>query len=491
MIRPVFALTCLAAYALAGPGRAGAQPALARAGARDTLQLSLEDAVATALRASDETRLAAAQTDVAEAQVMSARAGALPQLRVNTSYSHVYESARGNAVGSVFNQPNTYNVNAGITQPLFQGGRVVAGMRAAADTRSASRLDEQETRRRLTVDVQRAYLDALFSRRLAALQDSNVALASARVEQIEQLYAGGRAARYDVLRARVERANLEPLAIQAHNDRELAVLELRRLLNLPVDRPLELTTHVDADGVRALLPRLAALEDSAVVPDRAGLRSAELAARAQRENIAVARADFLPTASISFNTGYQAFPPLGYGLPDRFGRAAAEFCPADSPAGRVCQNGGWFSDRSLSATLSFPVFDGMRARSSLNVARAQARIAEIQLQQERETVALEVARARAELRRARAVYLAGQQNAGEAREAFQLASLRFSRGLSTQLEVSDAQLALLTAQSSEARATFDLYLASAELARALGRPIPFPPTAQSPSPRGSDDGADK
>jgi hypothetical protein len=43
--------------------------------------------------------------------------------------------------------------------------------------------------------------------------------------------------------------------------------------------------------------------------------------------------------------------------------------------------------------------------------------------------------------------------------------------------VSDAQLALLTAQTDEARSVYDLYLAAAEMSRALGRPIPFPPVA--------------
>jgi hypothetical protein len=40
--------------------------------------------------------------------------------------------------------------------------------------------------------------------------------------------------------------------------------------------------------------------------------------------------------------------------------------------------------------------------------------------------------------------------------------------------VSDAQLALLTARSTDARATFDLYLAVAELARVRAEPIPLP-----------------
>src|SRR4051812_42630522 len=106
----------------------------------DTLRLSVEDAVATALRASDEVRLASLQVDVADAQVGTARSSGLPQLRINSNYTHAYANARGQAVGQVFNQPNTYNVNLALTQTLFQGGRIVAGSRAASNTRAAARL---------------------------------------------------------------------------------------------------------------------------------------------------------------------------------------------------------------------------------------------------------------------------------------------------------------------------------------------------------------
>jgi outer membrane protein TolC len=452
----------------------------------DTLRLSVEDAVATALQNSDEVRLAAARVDVADAQFGTARASALPQLRINSSYNHAFANARGQAVGQVFNQPNTYNVNLSVSQTLFQGGRIVAAARAAGDTRRASRLDESEAKAQLTIDVQRAYLDVLFASRYVELQSNNVTLAASRLSQVEQLQRAGRAARYDVLRARVEHANLEPLLIQARNDRELALLDLKRLLNIPLERQVELTTRVDTSGVRTML---ASLQDTTVAPDRATIRAAELNVHARRAGITVARADFLPTAAITFNTGYQAFPPRGFGFPDRFGQAANEFCAPGASPTQQCQNGGWFSDRSLNLQFSVPIFDGFRAKSNLELARAQEQLAEAQLQQTREQVALEVARARAELARARAMFEARQQTSAEAQEAFQLASLRFDRGLSTQLEVSDAQVALLTAQSVEARATYDLYLASAELARALGRPIPLPPSAQGPSIRRSDDGA--
>ena len=431
-----------------------------------------------AMRQSDEVGISAAQVDVADALYGGARANLLPQLRLSTSYLHVYESARGQAVGSVFNQPNTYTGNLNLSQTLFQGGRLVSAARAANDVRQAARFDEREQRSALTLQVGRSYLQVLFTDRIAELQDRNLALASSRLTQVEQFERAGRAARYDVLRSRVERANIEPLAIQAHNDRELALLELKRLLNVPVEQPLSLVTRIDSSSAAALHTAIA---DTTVLADRASGRSAEFNVAAKRLGVTVARADFFPTITAFFQSGYQAFPAIGQGFPRSFGALSTDACPAGSVAGRVCQNGGFFSDRQAGLNVSMPVFDGFRVKSNLDLAQAQSRLAELQLRQQREAVSVDVARARAEVRRSSAVFAARQQNSQEADEAFRLATLRFTRGLSTQLEVSDAQVALLTAQSTEARATYDLFLASADLARALGRPIPLPSSALAPA----------
>lgn len=430
------------------------------------------------MRQSDEVGISAAQVDVADALYGSARANLLPQLRLSTSYLHVYESARGQAVGAQFNQPNTYTGNLNLSQTLFQGGRLISATRAADDLRNAARFDEREQRSQLTLQVERAYLQVLFADRIAELQDRNLALASNRLTQVEQFERAGRAARYDVLRSRVERANIEPLAIQAHNDLELALLDLKRLLNVAVEQPIALVTRIDAASAAALV---AASVDGNAIAERASVRSAELNLAAKRLGVAVARADFYPTISVFLQGGYQAFPALGQGFPHSAGALTTDACPAGSVAGRVCQNGGWFTDRQAGLNVSMPVFDGLRIRSNLDLAQAQTRLAELQLRQQREAVSVDVARARAEMRRSSAVFAARQQNSQEADEAFRLATMRFTRGLSTQLEVSDAQVALLTAQSTEARATYDLFLASADLARALGRPIPIPSLAASPA----------
>jgi len=191
--------------------------------------------------------------------------------------------------------------------------------------------------------------------------------------------------------------------------------------------------------------------------------------------VRVARADLLPTVNAFIQTGYLAFP-AGNGFPTIWGRSANSFCAPGSNPNQSCQNNGWFADRNFGLNISWPLFDGLRAKGNIDLAQAQERVARLQLAQEREQVAVERARARAEFTRAEAAYEAQRQNVGEADEAFRIATLRFERGLATQLEVSDAQLLLLTARTNAARATIDYYMAAAELARARGVDIPLPPT---------------
>ena len=477
MTRRAALLVTLGAALFAPRASARAQSSPASA---DTLVLSLADAVERARRSSDEVLLAAAQVDVTEAQLTTARAAGLPQLRVNAAYTKVLENARAQVAGQAFNQPNTYTANANLSWQIFQGGRALNGWRAASRLRQSAKLAAIETREVVVLEVQTAYLAAIVAERLAGIQVQNLALSTERVTQAEQQQAAGRAARYDVLRVRVERANLEPLALQAANEAELARLELKRLLNIPAEQPVRLTTDVAPTDID-VLARQVAMQDSLAAPDRPLIRARALERDARRLGVRVARADLLPTVNLFFQSGYAAFPLSGF--PTQLGdRPIVECPPTTTNPDAVCrqQNGGWFSDRSVGIQVSWPIFDGLRAKGNIDLAQAQARVAELQLRLAREQVATEVARARAELRRARAAWEAQRQNADEANEAFRLASLRQSRGLGTALEVSDAQLAFLTAQTNAARATYEYYLARAGLAFSLGRPMPLPGVATPP-----------
>ncbi len=459
-----------------GSAPAAGARAASPAAASDTLDLPLGDAVLRALRLGDEAQIADATVDLTDAQAGVARAAVMPQLRLaNTSYTHTFQSARGQAVGSLFNQANTYSVTGNLSQTIFQGGRGVAGWRAGNRLADAAVLNRAEARQDIALGVARAYLTVLLDRQLLAIQEANARLAAERLTQVEGLAKAGQASRYDVLRARVERANIDPLLIQARSDVAIAELDLKQLLNVPAGRPLRLSTVVDTAGVAAVARQVAQDTAGARLDERPAVRAAELTAKARHDGIAVARADLLPTISVFVQAGYQAFPTVNR-LPLSKGQIVEVPCPAGSTPGRVCtsQNGGWFDDRNAGLQVSWTPWDGLRTKSNIDVAQAQARLADVQLAQQREAVAMDLARGRAEFERARAAFDANKLNTDDAEEAFRLAELRYTRGLGTQLDVSDAQIALMTARSNQARATNDLYLAALGVERALGRALPLP-----------------
>lgn len=456
-----------------------AQPAVAqRADARvDTLQVSIGDAVSHAITSSDEVRLSRLSLDVTDAQFGVARASVVPQLRFQGNNSQSLRNARGDIVGAAFQQSYTFQGTFIASQTLFQGGRILYGARAANRARDASEFDAGETRARLAVDMQRSYLNALYFARLAELQERSLSLSSERLAQLIQLESAGRSSRFDVLRARVQRSNIEPLVLQARNDRDNAILDLKRLLDLPMDRPVALTTVLDTGTVRTIVN--AVIADVAPDPLRGTVRSAELTLLVRQDAVRVARGQLLPTVNMTFNYGFLALPTKN-GFPDRLGTTANVYCVPAKPEPTKCQNNGFFLDRSFGFTVNWALFDGLLTKSNIEIASAQRSIAETNLHQQREAAALDMARARAEFERARASWNARGQTSAESEESFQLASLRFTRGLSTQLEVTDAQFAMLTAQSNEIRALFDVYLSTAELARVRGRPIPLPTGATVP-----------
>lgn len=455
----------------AGSAPARAQ-ALAPSAPSDTIRLSLGDAVRRADQLGEEVRIARANESSTNASVAIARSAALPQLRINASENRTVASARGQAVGSVFNQPYTYSAALAASQTLFSGGRVVNGVRAARAAQNSAASDVAETRSEINLQTQTAYLNSIYTARAVQIQQQSYDLAAAQLRQAEQFEKAGRFSHYDVLRARVQVSNIEPQLLQAEEDAQVALLELRRLTNIAPSQPVALTTVVDSALIRAALTTVDTTADAA---NRPSVRAAEENARARQIGVSVAKAALLPTVTFNLNSGYGAFPVNGDVFPPGRGVLAEITCPAGSAAGRVCtqQNGGWFSDRSFGFTVSWPIFDGLATKGNIDLAGAQARIADAQAAQARETAFNDVARARADLTRAQSQFSAQRENVNEANEAYQLASLRYSRGLATQLEVSDAQFALVTAELNAARATTDLYIAIATLAQSQGRPLPL------------------
>jgi outer membrane protein TolC len=457
--------------------------------ARPPVRLSLEEAIHRALESGNEVRIAEAAVKQAEGQVTSAWSTALPELRASLTYTRTFASVFSSAsqvpilapfspdttaplasriryleqeypnsvvrgIGGLFSnlpfgRQNTYVAALTFSQTLFQGGKVGAGIRGAHAYEQAARAQLEETRRDVTYRVKQAYLNALYAQRIVAITEASQVLVNDQLHRVTLNHQVGSSADYDLLRAQVEAANQEPLVIAARNGRDITLLEVRRLVDVPADQPVELVSPLPS--TTDSLPRVDFASVDLDAAGRAALVAAEAGVEFRRQAVHVYHGDYYPSLKLSSSYGGQAFPAgtLPSGVSD------------------------FRKDWSASLTLSMPLFDGLRTRGAVQQAQAELARAEAQLAQTRAGVEIEIEQARAEIVRAQALVAARHETVGQAGRAQHLATVRFSNGIATAIEVSDARLALEQASVNEAQATRDYLLAIAALERALGHPVPL------------------
>ena len=432
-----------------------ARSAQAQAPAPDTVRLTLDAAVQRSLEHSVDMRLARAAVLEANGQVRQAFSGALPQVTGSLVYTRQFASIYQGVGGSdslaklfqntPFGAPNAWNVQLQATQLLWSGGKVGAGVAAAKSFRQAASFQQDETAADVMFRVRQAYWNAALQSRLLAIAVENLAQARQHLREVQLYRQAGTRAEYDLLRAQVDAANQEPPVVQARNGYDVALLELKRLVNIPADQPLVLASALDSPG--ATIPVLAA--DSVGPPQRPGLAAADATVREYEQLLKVARADRWPTLSVTTTYNEQAFPTDVSPFGARFLR-------------------GWNGE----VRLSFPIFLGFKTAGSIEQARAVLLRAEAQRDGLRRQVELEVAQARGEVERARALLAARRETVRQALRAQYLAGVRYTNGMATQLDVSDARVAAQQSEVNEVQATRDYLVALAQLERALGRPVP-------------------
>jgi outer membrane protein TolC len=129
----------------------------------------------------------------------------------------------------------------------------------------------------------------------------------------------------------------------------------------------------------------------------------------------------------------------------------------------------WQPSWDVGVNVRWSLFDGGRVRAETAEAAANRRVAEARLRDFDAGVEVEVRQRMAELTSAAVAIEAAGVGVRAAAEARRVIAERFSAGVAPNIEVLDAQTALLQAELDLTRARASAELASARLQRALGR----------------------
>lgn len=438
---------------------------------------SLRRSLETALANSDEIRMAEAGLQIANQQVREAWSNVLPEVRFSASYTRNFRvpvaflpaiiidpNADPNELIPVrFGADNAWTAGLVLEQPIFEA-------QAFIGVSTAGRFREVEVERlrgasQLVVSqVRQGYFNALVADEDLRRLTESVNRITETLAETRAMNRAGLTSSYDVLRFEVQLANQEAQVTRAAN----TVAETRRLLlvdlGLNPSDPIELLgsfIEINLDDLAANTPanremlELAGalgaetkdfeelLQTASVY--RTDLRQLRGAVDLDEARLAIQRAEFYPTLSLFSNWNVQA---QQNGSPSFFNNSATS-----TVAG---------------LRVEVPLFTGFARfarveQAKATVAQTEARLARAEREaiEQVQTFHNNVIESR---QRANSQRVA----VGQAQRGFEIATAEYRAGVGSQLQVTDADLALRTSEFNYAQAVFDYLTARSLLDLALG-----------------------
>jgi len=423
----------------------------------DAKRLGIDDAVSTALQKNPEILAAIQQIRLTRGQMVQVRAALLPTLQVNPGYTVQSDTLANPGFDfGLVNNNQEWNVAIQINQNIWSGWKNQANFSAARLANDSAFYSLRQTIDKVVADTKKLFYDVIFNRALIRVREESVAVLQSQLQDQQSRFEAGTVPRFNVLQAEVALANAIPPVIQARNALRISQFSLVKQLGLdypsdPALVPIDVLGQLDYDPIKI---------DLAKSVFTALTRNPSL--KVQRQNILIgneqlkaALSGFQPT--LNATAGYQAFNvPTSSSLDDAV-------------------NGLFFG-----VTGSWNIFDGLATIGATQAARASLQQSMINYDNGARGIELDVQRAVSNLIEAQEVIDSQRANVVQATEALRLSRERLDAGAGTQLDVLNAQVSLLQAQTTELEGRFRYITALAEYNRVLSLDTVYADTYDDP-----------
>lgn len=424
------------------------------AGQEKVLELSVSKAVQLGLQSNEQLKQAEEGVERAKAGITEAKAAAYPKLNLNGQYGRNIKKPVlflppefGQAFGMTssfveIGEDNDFSGQAVLEMPLWTVGRLGAAINIAQSYLKAYNDREAAARNYAVYLVKEAYYSALLAKQNLDIAERALRSTQESARIARAGYEEGTVSRFDLLRAEVELSNREAPLVKARNDLNKSYILLRRRCGLEPGTPLELTDRLEPvdmpEDTEALLSRMHELN-----PEIGALQSQ---VRMQAENLSLQKAERYPIFNL------RAY----YALQSQWSN---DFLPDDQMIAKTA---------AVQIGVQIPIFDGFAAKGKIQKAKADLRVAKIDLNGNLRDKELAIRTTRLALIDA-ITSLEGRREAVElAEEAHRIALVKLKNGLATPLERLDAELAMTTARAQLAEVLYSCNIARAQLELAIG-----------------------
>jgi outer membrane protein TolC len=259
---------------------------------------------------------------------------------------------------------------------------------------------------------------------------------------VEKMIAEGVATKADGLSVRVKVNEAEMTLTKVEDGLSLARMLLCQLCGLDLSSPVTLTDE-NMDDIPLLTPETH-FDMSTAYANRPEIRSLELATQIYKQKVNVTRSEHLPSIALMGN--YMVTNPSVFNsFENKF-------------------KGMW----NVGVMVQIPIWHWGEGLYKTRSAKAEARIAQYQLEDAREKIELQVNQASFKVNEAGKKLVMASKNMEKAEENLRYATLGFKEGVIATSNVLEAQTAWLSAQSEKIDAQIDVKLTEIYLKKSLG-----------------------
>lgn len=400
-----------------------------------------------ALRDNPNVTMAAQRLVEAQAQLGVVRADEGPKVGVSasTAYSHSSkDTSQAIMLGRRTVEGSNHTLGASLSYELDLWGRVRRAVESADAQALAARYDRDGVLLMLSNQVALSYFQLRGLDAEIAILESALDTRRESEQLVSARFDTGLSNELDLSRARIERANAEADLHETRRQRQTIEHALAVLVGASPSEPLIASLGSAAKSALPTPPAIPVGLPASLLAQRPDLSSSVASLRALNAQVGVAEAAFYPSLSLTGNYGFASEK-----LRDLTGESAQQFSIGP-------------------LALSLPIFDG--GHNKANLAVSQARYAEALASHRNKllTALREVEDALSDVQQRKLQADAQAQAQQAAARAYEVARARYERGVSSYLDVTDAQRSSLAADRAAAQLRTQRLLAAVSLARALG-----------------------
>ncbi len=401
---------------------------------------TLGQAYERALQENEEIQIARQDILHAEQEKRRAISTVLPEVTLKGTYTRFPEEtiSLGDSPPTVLQPEERYGIEVTLEQPLFAGGKNRAGIRMAKQGIRVARKNLNLSTEALLLHVAEVFYGVLRAQKDAEAQQRNVERLLEHRRLSELRFQVGEVTETVLLRAEAELAAADAEWVVRENDLAVTKRELQILTGLP-------------DGFEIEKPPLPQIPESTgqelldvAFQNRDDVLRSQLEEQISKEGIAISRADFFPSITLEGTYFRRDQEPL----------SSSTFFVDES----------WF----VGGRIEFPIFEGGLRIAEMAQARSQLKKDRLGTAMLRKQIDLDITRSELTLKAVTRALQSRQKQLRFARKNFEMVSKQFTFGVVTNIDLLDANQALIEAERDLIATTYDQHLAILDLQRSIG-----------------------